>query len=73
MDMSEERTESLGEALPKEIARCKEVLATYRSIGPAGQFGAMMIEKALKLAEGAIVTGDVGCMIKAYEELKGIE
>lgn len=46
--------ETIGEALPKEQARCRELLSQYRAIGPAGHFGAIMIEQALKrAADGA--------------------
>ena len=66
-------TESLAEALPKEQARVREVLGHYRDIGPAGIFGAAMIELSLKKADRAVMSGDVIAMIQAYEELKEIE
>lgn len=62
--------ESLGEALPKEQARCRELLVAYRSIGPAGNFGAMMIEQALQKADQAVISGDVAEMIRSFKELK---
>lgn len=71
--MDEKVEESLGEALPKECARVREVFGHYKAIGPAGNFGAMMIEKALKRADAAMVSGDVVGMLAAYEELKLIE
>ncbi len=64
---------SLGEQLPKEQARARELLAQYREIGPAGAFGAAMIEQALQRAAQAVMSGDVVAMLRAYEELKGLE
>ena len=64
---------SLGEALPEEQKRVREVLGHYKEIGPAGLFGAAMIEQALKFADKAVMENDVVMMMKAYEDLKGIE
>jgi len=64
---------SLGEALPKEQARCRELLVAYREIGPSGAFGATMIEAALRRADEATISGDGVAMIQAYKELKGCE
>ena len=63
---------TLGEELPKEMARCREVLVIYKSI-PLGAFGAMHIEHALKIADEAVMSGDLVRMIAAYEDLRGIE
>lgn len=64
---------SLGEALPQEQARCRELLSQYKAIGPAGMIGAALIEQALRRADQAVMSGDVVAMIRAYEELKGFE
>jgi hypothetical protein len=64
---------SLGEALPQEQARCRELLAQYKAIGPAGAFGALFIEQALQRADQAVMSGDVVAMMRAYEELKALE
>lgn len=64
---------SLGEDYPKQQARVREVLKLYQEIGPSGQFGAMMIERDLKEADEAAMSGDLVRMIRAYETLKGIE
>ena len=66
-------TKSLGEALPEEISRCREILGQYRAIGPAGAFGAAMIEADLKAADQAMISGDVVGMIQVYEKLKEYE
>lgn len=62
--------ESLAEALPKEQARCRELVGRYKEIGPAGMFGALMIETALRQADQAVMSGDVVAMLRAYEELR---
>ena len=63
---------TLGEALPKEQARVREVLGHYKEIGPAGMFGAAMIEQILQKADQAVVSGDVVAMIAAYKDLQEI-
>ncbi len=65
--------ETLGDALPKEMARVREVLGHYKEIGPAGAFGAAMIEQDLRAADKAVMSGDVVAMLQAYETLKGIK
>lgn len=62
---------SLGEALPKEIERCQDLLTQYAAIGPAGQFGSMMIKRDIAAALKAVAEGGVVAMIRAYEALKG--
>jgi hypothetical protein len=69
--MSENTT--LGDALPKEIARVREVLGHYKELGPVGMFGAMFIEQDLQAADKAVMSGDVVAMLQAFEELKGID
>ena len=65
--------DSLGTELPKEQARVRVVLGHYKEIGPAGLFGAAMIEQTLKKADQAIISGDLAQMITAFKELKEIE
>ena len=64
-------TVSLGEAYPREQARCRAVLGSYREIGPAGALGAMFIEDMLQRADRAVVKGDVVEMLRLYEEMLG--
>jgi len=66
-------TESLAEALPKEMARVLKVLGIYREVGPAGAFGAAMIEAELRAADAAVISGDIVAMISAYKSLQEIE
>lgn len=62
---------SLAEELPKEQARVRHLITLYREIGPAGEFGACMMEHSLRQADAAVMSGDVVAMIRAYEDLKG--
>ena len=61
---------TLGDALPQEIARVTVLLGHYREIGPAGQVGAYFIETDLAEANQAIVSGDVVRMLQAYKRLQ---
>ncbi len=64
-------TESLGEALPREMARVRdEVMPPYQDIGPAGVPALMMMRHALDQAAKALAEGDVVLMMRMYQELK---
>jgi len=65
--------ESIADALPKEQKRVREVLGHYKEIGPAGAFGAAMIENSLEKADAAIMSGDLAAIIAAYKDLKEIK
>ena len=65
--------ESLGDALPKEQARVREILVCYKEIGAPGAFGAAMIEQSLRNADLAMISGDIQAMMIAYNDLKEIE
>ena len=64
---------SVAEALPKEQARCRELLLQYKEIGPAGAFGALFIEQKLREADNALASGDVVRIVKAYDALTKCE
>jgi hypothetical protein len=64
---------TLADKLPEEMARVREVLGHYKEIGPAGMFGAAMIEQSLRAADKAVMSGDLVAMISAYQDLKEIE
>lgn len=67
-----EKIDTLGDALPREIARVRdEVLPAYDEIGSPGIFAATMMRTALDAASRAMITGDLPAMINAYRELKG--
>ncbi len=61
---------TLGDEYPKEQARCRELLGLYKEIGPAGQFGALMIEDMLRRADEAVVQGDVIAMLRVFQEMQ---
>ena len=65
--------ETLADALPKEMARVREVLGHYKEIGQAGVFGAAFIEADLRAADQAVMSGDVVAMIQALQKLQEIE
>lgn len=71
--MAETKSESLAEALPREMARVRTVLGHYKELGPVGAFGAIWIEDALRRADLAVMSGDVVQMLQVYEDLKEIE
>jgi hypothetical protein len=65
-------SETLGEALPKEMARVRdEVMPEYIEIGPPGQFALAMMRNDLDRAARAMAEGDVVEMLHVYESLKG--
>lgn len=64
---------TLGDEYPKMQARVREILGYYKEIGPAGMFGAMMIEDTLRRADEAAISGDVVAMLRLYEEMKEIK
>jgi hypothetical protein len=61
---------SLGEELPLELARNRALLDSYKAIGPAGTFGAAMIQAVIVEAEAALTSGDVVAMLRVYPKLK---
>ena len=63
--------ENLMEGLQREIQRNKALAQMYFDIGPAGMFGATMINVDIKAGEDAIVGDDVVAMVRAFEKLKG--
>jgi len=73
--MREVKTMStLGEALPKEMARVRdEVMPIYQEIGREGLPALTMMRLELDAAAKALAEGDVVAMLCAYESLKGFE
>ena len=64
--------DTLGDDFVKEQARVREVLGYYKEIGPAGAFGAAMIEQSLQKADKASISGDIVEMLAAYKDLREI-
>ena len=64
-------TETIGEALPREMARVRdEVLPEYYTVGPEGALAIAMMKADLDAAARAMAEGDIAAMIRAYTELK---
>jgi len=63
----------LGEKLPEEIARVRELIKLYAEIGPGGKFAIMLMEQALKKADEAMISGDIVEMVRVYQDLKAFE
>lgn len=62
--------ESLGTALPAEIARVRdEILPEYDAF-PSGRFAAAMMRKDLDDAAKAMAEGNVAEMARCYQSLK---
>jgi hypothetical protein len=64
---------SLADAFLAEQNRCRELLAEYKKIGPAGLFGAACINNILQQADAAVMNGDTVAMLGLYEAMKGCE
>ena len=64
--------ETLGEALPKEMAHVREVIRNYRDpiLEGAGELAARLMEFDLQEADRAVISGDVVEMIRVYQKLK---
>jgi hypothetical protein len=64
-------SESLAEALPREMARVRDVIMpAYQSIGAPGLFALSMMRMDLDRAAKALAAGDVIEMLSVYESLK---
>ena len=63
---------NIADGFKQELERARELLIVYQSI-PTGQFGAIMIKKAIDRAETSMLTGDVVEMVQSYNELKALE
>jgi hypothetical protein len=65
---------SLGEELPKEQQRVRELVKLYTGLpGNAGVPAAMLMEQVLTETEQAVMNGDVVKMLKCYEQLQGFQ
>lgn len=66
-------TVTLADALPQECARVREMIGIYRTVGPAGAFAIAMMEADLRIADKAMVSGDVVAMLGALKSLQEYE
>lgn len=63
-------TGTLGDALPREMARVRELIPIYESV-PMGHIAAAGMRSDLDAAARALAEGDVAQMIRVHESLKG--
>lgn len=61
---------TLATELPRQQARCREILINTLQLGRPGAFLAAMLRQSLDRAEQASAAGDVFAMIQAHEDLK---
>ena len=65
---------TLGEALPLEIARVRDVLIpAYLECGPGGMPAVVLMRADLDAASKAMIEGDLVEMVRVYQKLKGWE
>jgi hypothetical protein len=64
-------TKTLGDALPREMARVRDHVLPYYTPEVNGQFAAAQMRADLDAAAKAMAEGDVVAMMRAYESLKG--
>lgn len=63
---------SLGEELPREMARVRDkIMPSYLLIGAPGMFALTMMRADLDAAAKALAEGDVVAMLRVYESLNG--
>lgn len=65
--------QSVGEDFPRQQARVREILGHFKAIGPAGMFGAALIERILQRADAAQASGDIIKILVSYNELIGVK
>lgn len=66
--------DTLGDALPREMARVRdEVIPVYMDFGTPGFVAVSMMRQAFDDAAKAMAAGDLPGMIRAYESLKGFD
>jgi hypothetical protein len=61
---------TLGDELPRQQGRVRELIGIYREIGPAGQFAIAMMEDALRRADKAVMEQDIVAMVRVCKELQ---
>lgn len=64
-------SDTLGDALPREMARVRDHVLPYYTPEVNGQFAAMGMRRDLDEAARALAEGDVVAMLRVYESLKG--
>lgn len=65
------QVDTLGNALPREMARVRDHVLPHYTPEVNGQLAAALMRRSLDLATKALAEGDVVAMLAAYEDLKG--
>jgi len=69
-----EQVDTLGDALPREMARVRDqIMPAYQEIGPGGAPALFLMRRSLDAAAKAMAEGDVVAMMAAYQDLKEFE
>lgn len=70
--MADQDPKTLGEALPREMARVRdEIMPAYLACGTSGGPALALMRLELDAAAKALAEGDVVAMLRAHEALKG--
>lgn len=64
---------STREQLEAEIKRAEELIAAYKSIGPAGFYGVLSIGTVIAHAKDVLGMGDEKSMQNCIKMMKGLE
>ena len=64
---------TLGDDLPKQMARVRDDLLPLYDAIPTGVFAATLMRQALDRAARAMAEGDLPAMIAVYQELKAFK
>lgn len=65
-----DKIDTLGDALPGEMSRVRDVVLPKYLANPAGRFAAHLIRNSLDRAQRALAEGDVAAMARCHEDLK---
>ena len=66
-------TDTLADALPREMARIRDVVIPEYDAIPGGALAAAMMRQDLDRAARAMAEGDVVVMLAVYQEIKQTE
>ena len=62
---------TLADELPRQQARCRDILENALSIGAPGALLVAILRVSLANAEKAAAAGDIGAMVAACADLQG--
>ncbi len=67
----EPRMTTLGDELPRQIARVRdELIPAYLECGPGGEFAVALMRADLDRASKAMIEGDIVAMVRICKKLK---